>query len=59
MIKAINKKKWSFIFPLLAVVIAFVVVTPAFAQAGDPPTADQVNDITLSINVFWMILGGF
>lgn len=53
------KKKWMFILPLLAVAIAFAFVTPAFAQDGTPPTADQVNDITLSINIMWMIIGGF
>ena len=56
--KAINKK-WMFILPLLAVFVAFAFAKPALAAAGDPPTADQVNDITLSINVFWMIMGGF
>ena len=57
--KAINKKKWMFIFPLLVVALAFVFVTPAFAQDGEPPTADQVNDIALGLNIMWMLIGGF
>lgn len=57
--KSINTKKLKFILPLLAVVLALVIVTPAFAQDGEPPTADQVNDITVSLNIFWMLLGGF
>ncbi|MBI2333418.1 MAG: ammonium transporter, partial [Chloroflexi bacterium] len=43
------------VFTLLA---AFTVVTPVFADEGGP-TAEQVNDLTLGLNIFWMILGGF
>jgi Amt family ammonium transporter len=57
--KAINGKKLKVLIPILVFVLAFAVVTPAFAQDPTPPTADQVNDITLSLNIFWMILGGF
>ena len=57
--KSIDKKKLMFFVPLLALILAFAFVKPAFAQDGTPPTADQVNDITLSVNVMWMIIGGF
>ena len=57
--KTINKKKWMFIVPLLAVALTFAFATPAFAQDGEPPTADQVSDITLGLNMLWMLLGGF
>ncbi len=57
--KAINGKKLKVLIPILVFVLAFAVVTPAFAQDPTPPTADQVNDIVLSLNIFWMILGGF
>ncbi|MBL8078332.1 MAG: ammonium transporter [Anaerolineales bacterium] len=57
--KSINTKKLKFMMPLLVVLLALAIVTPAFAQDGEPPTADQVNDITVSLNIFWMLLGGF
>ena len=57
--KATNKKKLSMILLALVVIFTFAIASPAFAQSGTPPTADQVNDITLSINIFWMIMGGF
>ena len=57
--KATNKKKWVFILPLLVMALAFVFATPAFVQDSEPPTAEQVNDIALGLNIFWMLLGGF
>lgn len=57
--KGIHKKKWSFIFLLCVVALTFVFVTPAFAQDGEPPTVDQVNDIALGVNIMWMLIGGF
>jgi len=57
--KATNKKKLSLILLALVVIFTFAIASPAFAQDTTPPTAAQVNDITLSINVFWMIMGGF
>lgn len=51
------KKRWVWILPL-ALVLAFVFVTPAFAQDGTPPS-EEVTDITLSLNIMWMIIGGF
>lgn len=52
------KKRWLLLLPLVAL-FALAVATPAFAQSGTPPTAAQVNDITVSINIMWMIIGGF
>ncbi len=57
--KATNKKKWMFILPLLVMALAFVFATPAFAQDAEPPTAEQVDDIALGLNIFWMLIGGF
>lgn len=57
--KSINTKKLKFMMPLLVVLLALAIVTPAFAQDGEPPTADQVNDIALGLNVMWMLIGGF
>ncbi len=51
------KKHWmlTFMFTLL---IAFTIVSPVLADDGGP-TTEQVNDLTLGLNIFWMILGGF
>jgi len=57
--KTNNKKKLNIILTLMVAILAFTVVTPALAQDGTPPTADQVNDIALSINIMWMLIGGF
>ena len=54
--KHINKK-WGWAL-FMVVILALALATPVFADDGGP-TADQVNDLTLSINVFWMIMGGF
>src|SRR5258706_9427447 len=52
------KKRLLLVVPLVAIlVLAFA--TTVYAQDGNPPTADQVNDVTLSINIMWMIIGGF
>jgi Amt family ammonium transporter len=57
--KTINKKKWMYILPLLVFALTFAFATPAFAQDGEPPTADQVSDIALGLNMMWMLFGGF
>jgi len=57
--KVTNKKKLSLIVLALVVIFTFAIASPTFAQDGTPPTADQVNDITVSLNIFWMLLGGF
>ncbi len=57
--KTVNKRKLKIALPLLVMLLAFVLVTPAFAQDGNPPTAEQVDDISLGLNMLWMLLGGF
>ena len=44
--KAINKKKLMFILPLLAVALTFAFATPAYAQDGTPPTAEQERAVS-------------
>jgi len=56
--KAINKKWWMLILPLSVVVLTFAFATPAFAQDGGP-TSEEISDLTLSLNIMWMIVGGF
>lgn len=51
------KKKWGWIL-LLVVILALAIATPALADDGTP-TAEQVGDLTLGLNILWMILGGF
>ncbi len=51
------KKRWIWILSLL-LIMTLVFVTPAFAQDGTPPS-EEVTDITLSLNIMWMIIGGF
>jgi Amt family ammonium transporter len=43
---------------MFALFMALAVVTPVFADEGGP-TTEQVNDLTLGINIMWMIIGGF
>lgn len=52
------KQRWIGIL-LLVLIMALVSVTPAFAQDGAPPSQEEVNDITLGLNIMWMIIGGF
>ena len=42
---------------LLAIVLALTITTPVFAQDGGP--GEEVADLTLGINILWMIVGGF
>ncbi|WP_345109992.1 ammonium transporter [Candidatus Villigracilis vicinus] len=51
------KNRWLYTL-MFTLFMALVVVTPVFADDGGP-TAEQVNDLTLGLNIFWMILGGF
>ncbi|MBL8062856.1 MAG: hypothetical protein JNK32_07555, partial [Anaerolineales bacterium] len=51
------KKHWIYIL-MVTLLVALAVVTPVFADDGGP-TTDQVNDLTLGINIMWMIIGGF
>src|SRR5512133_3596784 len=50
------KKNWG--LALLVVILALAIATPVLADDGGP-TSDQVNDITLALNILWMIMGGF
>ena len=52
-----SQKKWTLAL-VVVILMAFVIATPAFADDGGP-TGDQMKDITLGINIMWMILGGF
>src|SRR5512140_1216681 len=51
------RKRWVWVLSL-AMIMTLVLVTPVFAQDGTPPS-DQINDATLSLNIMWMIIGGF
>jgi len=51
------KNKWGLAL-MLVVILAFAVATPAFADDGGP-TTEQVNDLTLGLNILWLLLGGF
>src|SRR5512134_1089831 len=50
------KKRRGFVL-LLVFVLALAITTPAFAQDGGP--GEEISDINLSINIMWMIFGGF
>jgi len=51
------KNKWGLAL-MLVVILAFAIATPAFAQDGGP-TNEEISDLTLGLNILWMILGGF
>lgn len=53
-----STKKNLFTLAAIVVITALVFVTPAFAQE-DGPTTETVDDVVLSLNVMWMIIGGF
>src|SRR5690349_14510869 len=56
--KTIKKaNKWRILLPLVLAALMLMVATPVFAQDGGP--GGEVADITLSLNIMWMILGGF
>ncbi|NWG06859.1 MAG: ammonium transporter [Chloroflexi bacterium] len=42
----------------LAVILTLAFATPVLADDGGP-TAEEVGDLTLGLNILWMILGGF
>jgi hypothetical protein len=50
-------KKWRLSISLLVVALMLILATPVFAQDGGP--GEEVADINLSINILWMIFGGF
>jgi len=43
---------------LMVVILTLAIATPAFADDGGP-TAEDVSDLALGLNILWMILGGF
>jgi Amt family ammonium transporter len=51
------KNRWM-IALALTLLLALTIVTPAFADDGGP-TTEEIADLTLGLNIFWMILGGF
>ena len=56
--KTIKKaNKWRIMIPLVVAALTLMVATPVFAQDGGP--GGEVADITLSLNIMWMIFGGF
>ncbi|MEP6895090.1 MAG: ammonium transporter [Chloroflexota bacterium] len=52
------RKRLLLMVPVVAIFALFFATT-VYAQDGTPPTAEQVSDISLSINIMWMIIGGF
>src|SRR5215211_726472 len=52
------KKKWGLAL-LMVFLLAFAIATPALADDGVPPTAEEMSDITLGLNILWMLVGGF
>lgn len=56
--KRMNKTKmWRMWFLLVVIALAMTVATPVFAQDGGP--GEEISDISLSLNIMWMIFGGF
>src|SRR5215216_1781630 len=53
-----RKKKWGLAL-LMVFLLAFAIATPALADDGVPPTAEEMSDITLGLNILWMLVGGF
>src|SRR6476619_6548457 len=51
------KNRWGWVL-LLVVILTFSIATPALADDGGP-TTQEVGDLTLGINILWMIMGGF
>ena len=55
--KFLTQKRRLLILVLVAV-FSLIFATTVFAQS-EGPTQGQVDDVTLGINILWMILGGF
>jgi Amt family ammonium transporter len=51
------KKKWTLAL-VLVIILALGIATPVFADDGGP-TSQEMSDVTLGINILWMLLGGF
>src|SRR5512142_1702636 len=51
----LGHKRYSLLIALpLVLLVSLAAVTPAFALDGGP-----TDDLTLSLNIMWMIIGGF
>src|SRR5258705_4827084 len=51
------KNKWGLAL-FLVIVLTLAIASPALADDGGPTSA-QVNDLTLGLNILWLLLGGF
>ncbi len=51
------KNKWGLAL-FLVVVLTLAIASPALADDGGPTSA-QVSDLTLGLNILWLLLGGF
>ncbi|MEP7137906.1 MAG: ammonium transporter [Chloroflexota bacterium] len=51
------KNKWGLAL-FLVLVLTFAIASPALADDGGP-TSEQVSDLTLGLNILWLLLGGF
>jgi Amt family ammonium transporter len=51
------KKKWTLALVLM-IILALTLATPVFADDGGP-TSQDMSDVTLGINILWMLMGGF
>ena len=51
------KKKWTLAL-VLVIILALTIATPVFADDGGP-TSQDMSDVTLGINILWMLMGGF
>ena len=43
---------------VIVIILALALATPVFADDGGP-TSQDMSDVTLGINILWMIMGGF
>jgi Amt family ammonium transporter len=51
------RKTWGMAL-LLVFILTLAIATPALADDGGP-TSEQVADLTLGLNILWLLLGGF
>lgn len=50
---------FRWVFPFFAIALLVMIPQAAFAQSATPPIENQVADISVSINVLWLMLAGF
>ena len=53
-----SRKKRILILTMVMMILLLILATPALAQ-GEGPTDEQFGDLSLGLNIMWMILGGF